>query len=201
MVKTENIASLTRNDTDNGSSIQKWTQEKQKLIDKITNLQTENQRLVLQLKAQESELSVKMKEKENEEKQLSEKIVSLSENVNVLQSDLLKIQNEMSIQESKNKKMISDLTQENKKMHARSNQLQKGLVQPIANTSKNDESADNLDDVYEVEQLVNHKKKKSGIYYLVRWKNYSPSDDTWVKETDLQCLELLNEYKRNVNLK
>ncbi|KXN85281.1 Chromodomain Y-like protein 2, partial [Leucoagaricus sp. SymC.cos] len=49
---------------------------------------------------------------------------------------------------------------------------------------------------YEVEKIIKHKRTPQGMKYLIRWKGYSPSDDTWKWEDDLEYSEeLLREYK------
>lgn len=53
--ETKSIATVRQNPA--GANNPKWNQEKQTLIGKISTLQTENQRLVLQLKKKEAELS------------------------------------------------------------------------------------------------------------------------------------------------
>lgn len=51
--------------------------------------------------------------------------------------------------------------------------------------------------VYEVEQILNHKNKKSKRLFLVRWKGYGPDEDTWEPEPNLCCPEILNAYLEN----
>ncbi|KXN86135.1 Chromodomain Y-like protein 2 [Leucoagaricus sp. SymC.cos] len=49
---------------------------------------------------------------------------------------------------------------------------------------------------YEVEKIIKHKRTPQGMKYLIRWKGYSLSDNTWEWEDDLEYLEeLLREYK------
>jgi hypothetical protein len=54
---------------------------------------------------------------------------------------------------------------------------------------------------YEVEAIINHKKKGKGHVYLVRWKGYSATDDSWEPEKNLEnSLETLDAYKRQHNI-
>lgn len=51
---------------------------------------------------------------------------------------------------------------------------------------------------YEVEMLLKHRKRKGKQReFLVRWKNYSPSYDTWETEDRLKCPALVNYLKQH----
>lgn len=51
--------------------------------------------------------------------------------------------------------------------------------------------------VYEVESILKHKKiiKHS---FLVRWAGYGPESDSWVSEENLDCEDILSEYKKGM---
>ncbi|XP_014255481.1 chromobox protein homolog 5-like [Cimex lectularius] len=49
-------------------------------------------------------------------------------------------------------------------------------------------------DEYEVEKIVGHREKSGKTEYKIRWKGYSPSEDSWEEESNLNCKELINEY-------
>lgn len=54
---------------------------------------------------------------------------------------------------------------------------------------------------YDIEHLLKRRKSTNGTYeYLVRWKNYSPLDDTWEPAENINNNELLqtldNVYQR-----
>lgn len=167
------------------SNSRAWNEEKQKLIDKIANLQSENQRTVLKLKEKEAECTSKTLENQN----LQQSFSALSNEHSSLRSELLNAKNESTA----SKNTISNLKSENRKLCAVIKQLKSGS----ANSNANHFGPDNaIDDLYEVEKLLAHKNKKDGVHYLVRWKNYSAEDDTWQKESDLQCPKILKEYKR-----
>ncbi|KXN92478.1 hypothetical protein AN958_08037 [Leucoagaricus sp. SymC.cos] len=49
---------------------------------------------------------------------------------------------------------------------------------------------------YEVEKIIKHKRTSQSIKYLIRWKDYFLSDNTWKWENNLKYSgELLREYK------
>lgn len=47
---------------------------------------------------------------------------------------------------------------------------------------------------YEVEEIVSHKKTGNGYEYLLKWKGYSSSENTWQSEEDLDCPDLVAAY-------
>jgi hypothetical protein len=50
---------------------------------------------------------------------------------------------------------------------------------------------------YEIETIINHRRKGKGLQYLIRWKGYASSDDSWVSEKSLEhSQDTLDEYKR-----
>lgn len=59
---------------------------------------------------------------------------------------------------------------------------------------KNDEAA-NGDEEYEVEDIVDHKISRGKTTFLIRWKNYDASGDTWEPESSLSCPEIIANYK------
>lgn len=171
-----------------------WNEENHKLLDKIASLQSENQRTVLQLKAKEAECTAQTLDKQNMHQKFSDQMSSLSNENSSLRIELLTTKNELNA----SKKTISNLKSEKQKLSAVIKQLKTGSTQSNASHFDHDDSIDN--NFYEVEKLLKHKIKKDGVYYLVRWKNFSADDDTWQKECDLQCPNFLNEYKRRMKM-
>lgn len=57
------------------------------------------------------------------------------------------------------------------------------------------EEAETAQGIYEVEKIIQHKKLRGKLSYLVRWVGYGADEDRWVKENDLQCEEILKSYK------
>lgn len=176
-----------------------WLQEKKRLIEKIVALQTENQSITFDLQNKISHYKAIIGEKVNVEHQLSEKVMALTDKLNNTISEATVIKANLAKQKDQDKETIVQLTYENKTLEARLKQLQFGINQQ--NASKNDsEQKESSHNVYEVEKLIRHKKKKGVIYYLVRWKNFTPEDDTWEKEENLMCPGILKSYKRKMKL-
>ncbi|KAJ6634776.1 Chromobox protein like 3 [Pseudolycoriella hygida] len=73
------------------------------------------------------------------------------------------------------------------------------------NTTASDETnedgdAENGDEEYEVEDIVDHKIVRGKTSFLIRWKNYDSSGDTWEPESSLSCPEIIAAY-REANMK
>lgn len=65
--------------------------------------------------------------------------------------------------------------------------------------SADNESADNAtgeeeEEGYEVEDIVAHKFHGKKKKFLIRWKNYDASQDTWEAEESLSCPEIIERY-------
>lgn len=176
-----------------------WLPEKKRLIDKIVALQTENQRVTFDLQKQISQHDAINREKANAEQQLSEKVHQLTEELKIAQSQASVLKSSFAEQNKCDKKTIAQLTYENKTLQARLSQLQFGIDQQKGSTNDSEQKKSD-DDVYEVADLINHKKKKNVMHYLVRWNNFTPEDDTWEREDNLMCPEILVSYKRKHNL-
>ena len=47
---------------------------------------------------------------------------------------------------------------------------------------------------YEINKVIDHRKKKGTLEYLVQWKGYGPEDNTWVKVKDFDGLAKIHKY-------
>lgn len=162
-------------------------EEKQKFIDKIVALKSENQQLLLQLRKEQTENSL-LKSKL---KKTNEDSKTRNAEINALRSKLLKESAQRTEVCARNELKISNLTHEKSILEARNKQLQRGLDQRKS-ANGNDNDADT--DEYEVEKLIGHKMKNGVRFYLVRWKGYTDEDDTWERESNLNCPEILKSY-------
>lgn len=169
-----------------------WSQEKQKLIQKVIQAKSDHQQCLLNLqkKTQECEL---LKSEKNGIEKLCEDLSS--------QLNLLQIENEnLKIQSSKKESESVAMVHDNKALKARIKQLQSIQSQTASEDDAIDQKIDpkNQADTYEIEKIVGHKEKKGGLHFCVRWKGYSAKDDTWENESELMCS--LCEYKKENNL-
>ena len=64
-----------------------------------------------------------------------------------------------------------------------------------------DDSTEN-DEEYEVEKIIATRKKNKKTEYLIKWKGYDDSENTWEPESNLsQCKQLIKQFEiqhRNV---
>lgn len=168
------------------------------LIDKLLDLQKENQRYVLELKKKDIEHAEVLLKKQQTEGQLNEKLRTLSAELDELQSELSNAKTKLTEQEAKNTQTISDLNRKNQMLDARLKQLENGIRQQKTYNETND-SVKSDENVFEVEKLIGHKKKNGCMLFLVRWQNFSPEHDSWERESNLMCPDILKEYKRTMN--
>lgn len=124
--------------------------------------------------------------------------------VEKLKKELESVKNEHSKLLKKNKILIH----ENKSMAARIKQLQYGtesVVEAkekkretkkiILNETNRDASDGSTDeDMYEVEKIISHKIKGGTELFLIRWKGFDSSNDTWERKENLNCPKKLKEY-------
>lgn len=173
-----------------------WQVEKRTLVDKIVALKSENHHNVINLKRTQSELSKLLFEKQTFEKVLAENAAISSEEIKKLKSELSSTKNEI----LKREKTNSDLKRENQTLTARINQYKTGLIQQKI-VDNGMPVVQNEDQEYEVESILDHKTSKSGRQYLIRWKGFDSTEDSWQKESNLNCPKLLRLYNRSIKSK
>jgi hypothetical protein len=74
------------------------------------------------------------------------------------------------------------------------------LLEPAPKNAKiaeNVEINDDTEQEYEVEQILNDKRVSGKPYYLVKWKGYGTSENTWEPIENLtNCAALIRQYSR-----
>ncbi|XP_046663158.1 heterochromatin protein 1-like isoform X1 [Homalodisca vitripennis] len=72
-------------------------------------------------------------------------------------------------------------------------------------SEKDDDDDDSVESVtdgknYEVEKILEvHTRKNGSREFLIRWKGYRPSDDTWEPEEHLDCPDLIERFMEKVD--
>ena len=61
------------------------------------------------------------------------------------------------------------------------------------------EKDENVINEYEVEKILRKRVKKGTTQYLVKWKGYSSSENTWEPTENLHCPDVCCDYCLNMN--
>lgn len=178
--------------------------ELQKTKDTLESLEKENvsihdrykqkETLLMSLEIDKDNISKKLLESNCEIVMLRKEIADANDKIRTLQANqkTLLDENSVLLRTSKSKAAeIDETKQQNRVLRARIDQIQQGGQ--ITKASHND--------IYNVEEILNHKYVKKTRFFLVRWEGYDSSEDSWVKQSDLQCKEMLQTYLKENNLK
>ncbi|XP_034489625.1 M-phase phosphoprotein 8 [Drosophila innubila] len=65
-----------------------------------------------------------------------------------------------------------------------------------SNDTETEEDDDNEGTEFEVEAIIGHKTKRGESFFLVRWKGYGKDADSWEPEAELNCDDLIEEYRK-----
>nr|CAH0103195.1 unnamed protein product [Daphnia galeata] len=63
----------------------------------------------------------------------------------------------------------------------------------IANEPTGAESA--VEEKYVVEKVVDKRKRKGTVQYLLKWKGYDDRENTWEEEQNMNCPDLIAEFE------
>jgi hypothetical protein len=69
-----------------------------------------------------------------------------------------------------------------------------------ASTSVSQRDSRNGDDdeqLYEVERIVSRRKRKGRVEYLLKWKGWDDSHNSWIAAKECACDELVEEFEEN----
>lgn len=160
-----------------------WAQKKESLIDNVMALKTENQTLVQNLNDKENQLNSANLLKHELEALLKKNESEYSTKLNAMKTDS---RNAV----EKNTQNISDLKKANALLVSQNKQLKTCSAQ----TERQNDSDDT--EFYEVECLLDDKLVTE-THYLVRWKGFTSSSDSWERESNLMCKSILKKYKQS----
>lgn len=142
-----------------------WKEEKSKIIAELITIKQDNQNLRLKLQ-QQSRLH-------------NTQYTKYSELIHAVKSN-----------DIRNKETIDTLRREKNVLSAQIKQLL--LATNAENTTQSENSSE---EDYEVDFIRDHKIYKNGIRrFLIRWKNFPPKFDSWEKENNLNCPDILRQY-------
>lgn len=161
-------------------------QEKQKLIDGYVAMKSENQRLTFELNKKSEECLKLAAEKFD----LEQKLVSSNDKIKQLESNFVLMNGEYAENMNEYKQKLTDITQQNQKLNACYKQLQTSMA-------RTEKTTDKSANIFDVEKIIGDKKMGNVQYYKVRWEGYGEEDDTWERETNLFCTDILEEYLKN----
>lgn len=199
-MKNEPNSSPQTNHNQSHQVISNWQEEKKQLVQKVVSLKAENDKHLLALKKKELCYSTLLNEKQEFELKMSKNAEFLSKQSDELKSELLKATRELREIKTSDEKIICDLRRENQLLLARVKQYQTGMQQ-CESSGRMKKQTQEQSQEYEVEAILQHKESDKGRQYLIRWKGYDSSEDTWENETNLKCPRILNKYIRSIDSK
>lgn len=135
--------------------------------------------------------------------QLFYKYNKLKDRFGSLEKENVKLKSQIhSINSSEENKTI---LRENKRLQARVSDLKRISVSTpiiILSTpkSKKIKRKSERQEVFEVDQLISHQGRKGNREFLVRWKGFTDEHDTWEKEANLSCPNILKIYLKKHRL-
>lgn len=89
---------------------------------------------------------------------------------------------------------MDSVLRENQSLIAKVKQLNRISTSNRSNVIPNETDDKENSQEYEVENILKHRGRKGKREFLVRWKNFDKNHDTWEKEKNLLCPEILKKY-------
>lgn len=92
---------------------------------------------------------------------------------------------------------------ENKRLVAKVSDMRRSTaieITPRKPSFKLEKENNNDLEEFEVEHLLKHRGRKPNREFFVRWRNYSPGNDSWERENNLSCPKILKDYLKKHRL-
>lgn len=162
-----------------------------------TSTSTENDRLINEMVAIQEKFNCAHFELEKT-KRLLETVKDDAEIIRNKNSELCKSLNEYSTK-------YAALLRENKMQKAQIDQLRLGILtneqQETEKPNIDKASSDTDSNVYFVENILERRIRRKKVQYLIKWKNYDSSWNTWENEKNLNCPAILKKFKKEHGFK
>lgn len=185
------------------NSRQTFADEKEKLVTEIRMLRKQYSTVGYDLHKKTKELQVMQSARELTEvklKTLSGKLAANEHTIAKLNDEKQKLHIEITLINAENAaktKTISRIIRDNKQLKARLDQYHSSNGQVFDNGIAENTPSDE----YEVERLLSHKIENRKKYFLVRWKGYDSTHDSWESAKNLtNSTKILNAYLKKNNL-
>lgn len=69
------------------------------------------------------------------------------------------------------------------------------------NDASDDDAADDDDKEWDVEKIIDERKRRGVLEYLIRWKGCKPTSDTWEPSTQLNCSDAIAKFQKSKGIK
>lgn len=178
------------------AEIEAMKKEKEGIIRELVVIKGENQKLALQLQQKQRQIDKQLNTSSVNAQKLANNIQSLTTDV----ADLKRQLEAEKCDHANDTKKVADLLREKKMLLAQIAELQ--CVKHKCQTKLSAENKENYscNDEYEVEDILDHRILKRDRKFLVAWKGFSRNDDTWEREKNLNCPDILTAYLKKHGL-
>lgn len=51
------------------------------------------------------------------------------------------------------------------------------------------------DEIFEVEEILDERTRRGKSEFLIKWKGYGPEDNTWEREENILCVDMIKEFR------